>query len=92
MNTPLRSTTYRNKQRARFRREQAPCALCGLEIDYELKSPDPMSFEVDHKKSIHRYPELAYDPSNGQASHRRCNRAKSNKEFAPIIRRSGSLK
>lgn len=92
MNTPHRSTTIRDRDRARFRRSQAPCAICGQPIDYTIKSPDPMSFEVDHIKPIDRFPELANDPNNKAATHRACNRAKSNKEFAPIIRRSGSLK
>jgi 5-methylcytosine-specific restriction endonuclease McrA len=51
-----------------------------------------MSFEVDHKKSKFKYPELAAVPSNWAASHRRCNRAKSDREYAPIIKRSGVLK
>jgi 5-methylcytosine-specific restriction endonuclease McrA len=64
-----------------------------MPIDYTLTTPDPMSFELDHIKSKYIYPELAFDPKNMASSHRKCNRAKSDKEYAKqIIRRSGALK
>jgi 5-methylcytosine-specific restriction endonuclease McrA len=81
----------RTLARARLRREAGPCHICGLPIDYTLITPDPMSFELDHLKSKDRYPELAFDPRNHKPSHRQCNRAKSNSEYAPIIKRSGAL-
>ena len=86
------STSLRDRARALVRRSGADCHICGLPIDYTLKSPDPMSFEVDHKVPMDVAPELAAVPSNWGASHRRCNRAKSNKPHADIIRRSGALK
>ena len=87
-----RNTTLRDKARARFRRTEAPCAICGKSIDYTLVRPDPMSFVVDHIKPVDKFPELAHDPTNQQAAHQLCNGRKSNKEFAPIIRRSGTLR
>lgn len=86
------SAHVRDRHRARLRAEGGPCHICGQPIDYTLKSPDPMSFELDHLKSKFRFPELAFDPSNMASSHRKCNRAKSDREYAPIIRRSGALK
>lgn len=81
----------RERARAMLRRANGPCWICGAPIDYSLASPDPFSFELDHKKAKDTHPELAFEPSNWAASHRQCNRAKSNKEFAPVIRRSGVL-
>jgi 5-methylcytosine-specific restriction endonuclease McrA len=86
------SAHIRDRARAKLRREAGPCWICGQPIDYTLKSPDPMSFELDHKKSKFVYPELAFEPSNWAPAHRTCNRAKSDREYAPIIKRSGSLK
>lgn len=54
------------------------CALCGKPINAELKTPDPMSLEVDHIIPISRGG-APYDIDNLQLTHRRCNRLKSNK-------------
>lgn len=86
------TVTVRERARALLRREAGPCWICGLPIDYSLRTPDPGSFEVDHKIPRDKAPELSTARSNWAPAHRRCNRAKSNKEFAPIIKRSGSLK
>ena len=64
-----RSTTTRDRDRAAIRRTKPPCGICEQEIDYDLKSPDPMSFEVDHIIPLAKggLDELA----NKQAAHRR---------------------
>lgn len=85
------SAHIRERARARLRNEGGPCWICGLPIDYALRSPDPGSFELDHAKPKDRYPELAFEASNHRASHRACNRSKSNKDHADIIKRSGAL-
>lgn len=85
-------TGVRDRARALVRRTGANCHICGEPIDYSLKSPHPMSFELDHKISMAVDPSLASVPSNWAASHRKCNRAKSDKPHADIIRRSGALK
>ena len=85
------SARVRERARAKLRRENGPCWICGQPIDYTLRTPDPGSFELDHKLAKETHPELAFDPNNWAASHRQCNRAKSNKAFAPIIKRSGTL-
>ncbi len=69
-----RSTTVRDRDRAAIRRTRPPCGICGEDIDYTIKSPDPDSFEVDHivPLALGGLDEL----DNKQASHRRCNRDK----------------
>ena len=69
-----RNTTQRDRDRKAIRREKPPCALCGDPNDYALRSPDPMSFEVDHVVPIARGG--ADDLRNKQAAHRKCNRDK----------------
>lgn len=69
-----RSTTIRDRDRAAIRRTKPPCGICGGEIDYTIKSPDPESFEVDHIVPMARGG--ADVLANKQASHRRCNRTK----------------
>jgi len=86
------SPRIRERARKRLAAQRGDCHICGQPIDYTLKTPDPMSFELDHLKSKFLNPELAFDPRNHAASHRKCNRAKSDSEYAPIIRRSGALK
>ena len=69
------NTTVRDRDRAYIRRGQPPCALCHQPIDYTLRSPDPMSFEVDHIVPLSRGGLDILE--NKQPAHRRCNRAKS---------------
>lgn len=76
-----RSTTVRDRDRAVIRRGKPPCGICEQPIDYTLRSPNPMSFEVDHVIAIGRNPSperiAELDVlSNKQASHRVCNRTK----------------
>ncbi len=79
-----RSTTTRDRDRSVIRRTKPPCAICGSEIDYTLRSPDPKSFVVDHIIPIARGgPDIL---ENKQAAHRDCNRTKSDKlpdDFLP---------
>lgn len=65
------STRY-NRLVSKVRGRGDPCAICWHPIDYALKSPDPMSFEVDHVVPVSRGGD-PYDPANAQASHRCCN-------------------
>lgn len=69
-----RNTTTRDRDRAAIRRTKPPCHICEQPIDYTLKSPDPMSFEVDHIVPLARGG--ADVLANKAASHRVCNRAK----------------
>jgi len=56
----------------------AVCAICGGEIDFDRKYPDPMSVSVDHIIPISRGGHPS-DIDNLQLVHMRCNIAKSNK-------------
>ena len=58
----------------------APCWLCGQQIDYRVPHKDPKTgavnkeaFELDHAYPRSTHPELAEDPSNFRPSHRACN-------------------
>lgn len=75
-NPALRNTTTRDRHRAVIRRDRPPCHLCHEDIDYSLRSPHPMSFEVDHVIPLDRGG--SDDLDNKAASHRLCNRRKSN--------------
>lgn len=63
--------------RERQKRASLVCYICGQPIDLTLKTPHPLSFELDHELPVSKYPELAFVTSNHRSSHRRCNRAKS---------------
>lgn len=74
---PPRSTTVREAHRRAIARDRPPCGICGEEIDYTLRYPDPGSFVVDH---IHPRAKGGEDElDNKQAAHNKCNRAKSDK-------------
>lgn len=76
-----RNTATRDRHRSTIRARRDPCALCGDPIDYTLRTPHPDSFEVDHIIAVDLGGADTLD--NKQASHRRCNRAKSNKASMP---------
>ncbi|MGH3968463.1 MAG: HNH endonuclease [Mycobacterium sp.] len=44
----VRNTTRRDKFRAKIRRSEPPCHLCGEPIDYGADHLDPRSFTIDH--------------------------------------------
>lgn len=69
-----RSTTVRDRDRKAIARDKPPCGICGGHIDYTLRSPHPMSFEVDHITALANGGTDSLD--NKQASHRKCNRDK----------------
>src|SRR3546814_3445479 len=43
-----RNSAQRERDRRTIAKTGAGCWICGKPIDYTLKSPDPMSYEVDH--------------------------------------------
>jgi 5-methylcytosine-specific restriction endonuclease McrA len=67
----------RRKLRARVLASSDRCALCGLPIDKSLKTPHPLSPEVDEILPVSRGGS-PYDIANLQLVHRACNRRKSN--------------
>lgn len=76
-----RNTTVRDQHRRTIARTKPPCGICGDPIDYTLPHDDPMSYAVDHIVPLNRGGSDTLD--NKQASHRTCNRAKSDKLPAP---------
>jgi len=84
-----RNTTQQARYRARHRATRSACHICGEQIDYELKWPDPRSFVVDHVIPIAKGGAHTYD--NTAAAHADCNSKKRARLIAPIIRRSGAL-
>ena len=84
-----RSTTVRDRARARFLRTKPACHICGEPIDYQLPYLHPRSFVVDDVIPLARGG--TDTDGNKAAAHRACNRAKSDRLIAPIVRRSSSL-
>ena len=72
-----RSTTQRDRDRAVIRRTKPPCGICGEDIDYTLRYPDPQSFVVDHIIPVIKGGEDALH--NKRASHALCNQRKYDK-------------
>lgn len=72
------STRAFQKARQRFfeqgRKDNAPCWLCDLPIDYSVPpgSTDE-SHELDHYVPVSVDPSLQYDPGNFRHAHRICN-------------------
>ena len=73
-------TAYR-RLRADLRKQELPCHICGLPIDYSLKYPDDMSFSADHVEPV----------GNGgdnlgelKAAHLLCNKRRSNKPLSQV--------
>ena len=59
---------------------QDTCALCGKPIDKTLKTPHPMSAEVDEIWPVSKGGS-PYDRDNVQLVHRICNQRKGNKIY-----------
>ena len=76
---PRSANGHRRRQlRARVLAAYDTCAICGQPVDKALRSPHPMSAEVDEIIPVSRGGDpLAWD--NVRLTHRRCNRLKSNK-------------
>ena len=76
---PRTANGHRPRQlRARVLAAYDTCAICGQPVDKALRSPHPMSPEVDELIPVSRGGDpLAWD--NVRLTHRRCNRLKSNK-------------
>ena len=73
------SNGHRRRQiRARILAAYDTCAICGKPVDKTLKTPHPMSAEVDELIPISRGGD-PYSFTNCRLTHRRCNRLKSDK-------------
>ncbi len=82
-------TAGSDRHRAIIRRQSSACSICGEPIDYTLPYLHPQEFVADHVIPLAKGgPDTL---ANKAATHRACNRAKSDKHHAPIVRRSQSL-
>ena len=84
-----RPSAQRNRDRARIRKGKPACYICGEPIDYDLPYLDPGEFVVDHIVPLAKGGRD--DLTNKAACHRACNAAKAARDYAPIVRRSGTL-
>lgn len=71
-----RNTATRDKHRRIIAKDHPPCGICGQPIDYDLPHTDLRSYVVDHVTALDLGGSDTLD--NKQASHRACNRDKSN--------------
>lgn len=73
-----RNGARRRQLRARVLAAYDTCAICGQPVDKNLRTPHPLSPEVDEITPVSRGGDpLSWD--NVRLTHRRCNRLKSNK-------------
>lgn len=73
------SNGWRRRQlRARVLAACDVCAICAQPVDKTLKTPHPMSAEVDELVPVSRGGD-PYSFANCRLTHRRCNRMKSDK-------------
>lgn len=79
------SRTYR-KLALNLKGQRRPCCHCGQPIDYSIvDTNDPNAFTVEHIKPLSTHPHLAEEPSNFDASHRRCNASRGVGEMKPSL-------
>jgi 5-methylcytosine-specific restriction endonuclease McrA len=72
-----RNTARRDTHRAAVSKGHPPCHWCGGEILYNTNHLDPFAFQVDHVTPLSKGGPDTLD--NCVASHRACNRDKSDK-------------
>jgi len=66
----------------RLRNEARVCAICGLPIDPDLRSPHPLSFTLDHIIPL-SMGGARDDPANARPAHRICNMKRGTGRGAP---------
>ena len=84
-----RSTSVRVSLRKQVAVGKPPCHICGRPIDYSLVYPDKLAFVIDHVVPLAAGGLNSI--ANVRAAHASCNRRKSDRPYAPIVRRSGAL-
>ncbi len=62
--------------RAECEAADEPCWICTQRINYAASQYDEDTFELDHFHPVSTHPELAEDPTNWRAAHRRCNQVR----------------
>jgi 5-methylcytosine-specific restriction endonuclease McrA len=84
-----RNSAHQDRLRRQVARSRPACHICGVPIDYTLHYLDPMSFVIDHVVPLQKGG--ADDITNVRAAHRECNSKKRARDFAPIVKKCGSL-
>ena len=79
-----RRTYARDMLVKRVRALGLPCHICGLPIDYSLRTPDPLSYELDEVVPVSRGG--ACTLANSAPAHRCCNRWKSDRMPSDVDR------
>ena len=80
----LRKHTRRFRQEAiafheKCMRENAPCWLCGMPIDYAAQpNTSDDSYNLDHYYPVSKRPDLQEDPAGFRPSHASCNLLRGN--------------
>lgn len=69
--------------RLKVLKTQTICGICGKPVDFSYKNPHPLAPTVDHIIPVSKGGHPT-DLSNLQLAHRYCNRAKSDKLYAPL--------
>ena len=80
-NRPDQNGTHRGayeKNKKKIFATQNTCGICGREVDFKLKFPDPMSPTIDHIIPINKGGHPS-DLDNMQLAHFTCNRNKGDK-------------
>lgn len=76
----------RDRLRERYRALGLPCHICGLPIDYDRRTPDPLSYELDEIVPVSRGGAVGVE-DNAAPAHRCCNQfkaARSPREVAAL--------
>lgn len=61
-----------------------PCWRCGGQIDYDATPFTDPAYNLGHRKSVARFPELAAEPSNLAPEHWRCNVTAGDSDVIPL--------
>jgi len=82
-----RNTTRRDRHRRIIAKGKPPCHWCQQDINYTAHHLDPLAYQVDHVIPLNKggIDDLHYPDGTVQkvASHRSCNRAKSDRIMLP---------
>lgn len=76
--------TRRRKVRARVLASQDRCAICLLPVDKSLRTPDPLSPEVDEIVPVSKGGDCL-DYENAQLAHRCCNQWRGDKDMQLVV-------
>lgn len=88
MGDPRQTRRWKRLREQLYKRDRAanaPCWICGQDIDYRAPSGTPDAWEPDHMLPVSERPDLAFDPGNVRAAHCACNRSRGSKRGEPSL-------